>query len=121
VAVYIIAPFNNQIQPLTAIDWSADGPIMPGQTRNSSRVYFFNEGSAPITLYVSTSKWTFKDASGKSLDENYSRFFSLTWDYDNSTIAIGETRPVTFSLTVSARIIDVATFSFDIVVTLEQS
>jgi hypothetical protein len=86
-------------------------------------VYFVNEGSVPITMNVSTSKWAFEDVHGNSLNEteNYSRYFSLTWDYDNSTIAVRETRPVTFSLTVSASIIDVATFSFDLIVTVEQS
>jgi hypothetical protein len=119
IGVYSYDPLTNQSRTLSTIDWSADGVIMPGQTKNSSIVYFANEGSVPITMYVSTSKWTFKDVHGNSLNENYSRYFSLTWDYDNSAIAVGETRPVTFSLTVSASIIDVATFSFDLIVTIE--
>ena len=50
--------------------------------------------------------------------EIYQRYFTLTWNYDNSTIAVNEVKPVIFTLSISSNITDVATFSFDIIVTM---
>ena len=117
-SVYSVDPFTNQFQPLTGIDWSGEGPILPGQSRNSSRVYFRNEGYIPVTLYLSASGWIFEDSAGRVLAQDYNQYFSLGWDYDNSTVAVNETKPITFTLTISPVIVDVAWFSFDIVVIL---
>jgi hypothetical protein len=117
-SVYTLDPSTNQFQPLTAIDWSSEGPIIPGQSRNSSRMYFKNEGNVPVTLYLSTSEWLFEDSAGKVLAQEYNQYFSLGWDYDNSTVAVNEARPVTCTLTISSAVVDVVRFSFDIVVTL---
>jgi hypothetical protein len=80
-------------------------------------VYFRNEGNVPISLYLSTSDWAFQDVAGKSLSQSYQQYFTLTWDYDNSKIAVNETRSIIFTLAISQNIIDVATFSFSIIVT----
>ena len=117
-SVYSLDPFTNQFQPLIAIDWSGEGPLLPGLSRNSSRVYFRNEGDTPVTLYLSTSGWIFKDLTGKVLAQDYKQYSSLSWDYDNSIIAVNETRPITFTLTTSTAIVDVARFLFEIVVTM---
>ena len=117
-SVYSLDPFTNQFQPLTGIDWSGEGPILPGQSRNSSRVYLRNEGDVPVTLYLSASGWIFEDSTGSILAQDYDQYFSLSWDYDNSAVAVNETKPVTFTLTISPAIVDVARFSFGIVVTL---
>ena len=79
-SVYSVDPFTNQFQPLTGIDWSGEGPILPGQSRNSSRVYFRNEGDLPVTLYLSASGWIFEDSVGRVLAQDYQRYFSLSWD-----------------------------------------
>ena len=118
IGAYSNDPSNGQPQPFGAIDWSADGPIAPGQTRNSSRVYFRNKGTVPVTLHLSTSGWILRDAGGKLLDQNYARYFSVVWDYDSSPVAVGETRPITFSLTISPNVFDVTTFSFDLILNL---
>ncbi len=119
VGVYSPDASGNQSRTLAAIDWSAGGPISPGETRDSSKVYFTNEGTVPVILYLSPKNWVFGDSQGNALDQNYSRYFTLTWDYDNSEIAANETRPVTLSLTVSPWIANVVTFSFDLIVTIE--
>ena len=117
-SAYSVDPFTNQSKPLTGIDWSSERPILPGQTRNSSQIYFKNEGDMPVTLYLSTSGWIFEDSAGRVLAQDYRQYFSLSWDYDNSTVAVNETKPVTFTLTISPAIVDVVKFSFEIVVTL---
>jgi hypothetical protein len=117
VGIYSNNPLNNTPQPLDAIDWSASGSITPGQKVNSPRIYLRNEGTAAITLTFSTSSWSFEDIEGRPLPGNRSAYFVLTWDYDNSSIAVNETRPITFSLSISPNISDVSTFSFDLSIT----
>jgi hypothetical protein len=117
VGIYSNDPLSNTPQPLDAIDWSANGAIIPGQKVNSSKVYLRNEGAAPITLTFSTSDWSFKDVEGRPLLGNWSTYFALTWDYDNSSIAVNETRPITFFLSVSPNIGYVLTFSFNLSIT----
>ena len=116
-SIYGNDPSKSPPQTLQTINWSAYGPLMPGQSMNSSKVYFRNEGNVPISLYLSTSDWAFQDVAGKSLSQSYQQYFTLTWDYDNSKIAVNETRSIIFTLAISQNIIDVATFSFSIIVT----
>jgi hypothetical protein len=87
---------------------------MPGQSVNSSRAYVRNEGTTPITLIFSASDWSFEDINSKLLPGNYSTYFALAWDYDNSSIAVNEIRPITFSLLISPSISEVATFYFNL-------
>jgi len=115
--VYQDDPSKNQPRTLQSIDWSADGPLERGLCRNSSIVYFRNEGNVPITLFLSTSDWAFQDVTGMVLLQNCRQYFTLTWNYDNSTILVNETRPITFSLAISSNMTNVASFSFSLVVT----
>ena len=116
--VYGGSSIGNQLQTLTSINWSADGSIIPGETRNSSKVCFRNEGNIPFRLYLSTSDWSFRDAVDNTLAQNYSQYFRLMWDYDNSDVVAGETREVTLTLGVSTGLAGVETFSFNVVVTI---
>src|SRR3990170_3671137 len=50
VVVYGGSSSGNQFQMLTPIDWSADGPITPGESRNSSKVSLRNEGNIHFKL-----------------------------------------------------------------------
>jgi hypothetical protein len=68
-------------------------------------------------LSLSAAVWVFQDSVGGSLSESYQQYFALTWDYDNSKMGVNEARAVSFTLTISSRIVDVATFSFRLVVT----
>ena len=103
-------------QPLTEINWFEQGPLSPGQSRNSSIIYFRNEGNVPITISFLPSGWSLQDADGKELSQIYAHYYSLTWDYDGSTISVNETRPIVITLTVSPDTETVATFSFDITI-----
>jgi hypothetical protein len=104
------------VKPASAIDWSADGPIIPGQGRNSPVLYFLNEGNVPITMSLSSSNWSFKDSLGNPLSGDYRQYFSLTWNYDNSVLQLYQAKPVVLTLTVSPDLWNVATFSFDLVI-----
>jgi len=118
IGIYESDPVRNQAKTFSSIDWSLGGPIIAGQSRNSSRVYFRNEGDTAVTLYLSSQAWSFRDYRGKNLSQEYEQYFSLTWDYDNSTLKVNQVMPVVFTLSVSPGIIDVVTFSFDLVVLL---
>ena len=91
--------------------------MAPGEERNSSVVYFRNEGDLPFTMSFSTDNWVILDSSNSSLSQNYSIYFTLSWNYYNSPLAVNEVRPVIFTLAVSSDIKDVVDFSFDIVIT----
>jgi hypothetical protein len=112
--LYRTYPTQSQ-QVLRNIDWSM---IVPGQKRNSPTVYFRNEGNVPLTMYFAPSDWVFKDSSGNALPQNCSNYFTLTWNYNNSPLEVNEVRAITFTLAVSPDLADVATFSFNLVVTI---
>jgi hypothetical protein len=95
--------------------------ITPGQERNSSVIYFRNEGDLPFTMSFSTANWVFLDSSNNNLSQNYSRYFTLRWNYDNYPLALNEVRPVIFTLVVSSNTKDVVDFSFDVVLTITSS
>jgi hypothetical protein len=116
--IYKNNPNNNQKEILLDVDLSS---ITPGQERNSSVIYFKNEGDLPFTMSFSTANWLFLDSSNNNLSQNYSRYFTLRWNYDNSPLAVDEVRPVIFTLAVSSNTKDVVDFSFDVVLTITSS
>ena len=117
--VYRFDPSKNPSQTLQLIDWNADGLLEIGQARNSPTIYFRNEGQMSGNLLLSTSNWTFKDMQNNTLlQQKYQQYFTLTWNYNNSTIAVNEVKPVIFTLSISSNTTDVTTFSFDIIVTM---
>lgn len=116
--VYSSDPSAGVLRPFGSINWSSEGPIVPGESRKSPVAYLRNEGSKAVSLYFSTSGWVFRDAGGNVLFQDYRQYFSLTWNYDYSKIGVGEVRPVVFTLTVWPGIGEVSTFSFDLVITL---
>ena len=116
--VYRYDPSKSPSQTLQMIDWTADGLLEPGQARNSPTIFFRNEGQMSGNLLFSTSNWVLKGLQNNSLPQEYQRYFTLTWNYDNRTINVDEIRPVIFTLSISSNIRDVATFSFDIIVTM---
>ncbi len=118
VGVYGSDPIASGPDRMGSIDWSVEGPILPGQTRKSPVIYLRNEGNEPVSLYLSTARWIFRDSEGNILSGDYKQFFSLDWDYDYSSLAVGDVRPIIFSLTVLPGLKDVSTFSFDLVITL---
>ncbi|MCW4048020.1 MAG: hypothetical protein NWE99_10770 [Candidatus Bathyarchaeota archaeon] len=113
-SLYRSNPVRSQ-QVLQNIDW---GQIVAGQEKKSPTIYFRNEGNLPLTMSFSPSDWAFKDSSGNPLPQSYSKYFTLTWNYDNTRINPNEVRQIIFSLLVSPDLKDVASFSFNLVVTI---
>ena len=101
------------------MDAVAFGPLSPGQS-TACRIYARNEGNVPFTLYMSASNWVLRDSSGGLLSQDFERYFSVTWDYDNSLISPGEIREITITLAVSSSLVDVSTYSLDVVISAVQ-
>jgi len=93
-------------KPVTSIDW---GMVEPGSQKNQS-VYIRNEGNADITLSLNTENWNPASASN---------YITLTWDYDNRTLAPNQVIAVTLTLSVLSNITEVESFTFTIVITAE--
>ena len=89
---------------VSSIDW---GTLEPSSNK-SVTVYIKNEGDSPVTLSLSTSNWN---------PSNASDYISLKWDYQGQFITAEEIVQVTLTLSISASIDGIETFSFDITVT----
>lgn len=85
------------------INW---GALEPGAQSNVV-LYLSNEGTLNVTLSEYASNWN------PSVASNY---LTLSWDYNGQTIKPGENLQVTFTLSVSANVVDVTSFNFDITV-----
>ena len=82
------------------------GTLEPGTSRDIV-CYIRNEGSDPTTLSLETSNWIPTEAS---------TYLDLSWDYDDQPMSADDVIEVTFTLTVSASIDGITTFSFDITI-----
>lgn len=100
VGVYWDSGCSNQV---TSVDW---GTVEPGSTKNVT-VFIRNEGNVPETLSLETENWN---------PQNASSHMSLTWDYGGQAIDVDEVVQVTLSLSISATIEGITSFSFDIVI-----
>jgi len=87
-----------------SIDW---GTLVPGSVKNIP-VYIRNEGEEAIYLTMSTTNWRPLEAS------HYMTFF---WDYSVQWLSPGEAIQITLTLSVSRYIEGISRFSFDILVT----
>jgi len=89
--------------PLSSVDW---GMLEPGSSKDET-CYIRNEGNSVSTLSMSTSNW---DPSAAS------NYMTLSWNYDGQSINPDEVVQVTFTLSVSASIDGITSFSFDITI-----
>lgn len=94
---------NNCTNAVTSIDW---GMVEPGSTENVTS-YIRNEGNSASTLSMYTLNWN---------PSNASEYMVLSWDYGGQSINPSEVMQVTFTLSVSASIEGVTSFSFEIVI-----
>ena len=94
---------ENCTSEVSIIDWRM---LEPGSSENVT-VYIRNEGNSVASLSMDTSNWS---------PSNASNYITLSWDYGGVSITPGEVVQVTFSLSVSASIEGVTSFSFDIVI-----
>lgn len=86
--------------PLVSIDW---GVLESGSSKNVT--YFVrNEGKKALTLSMYTSNWNPSDASG---------YIALSWDYDGQTIDPNKVVQVISTLSTSAGVEGMTSFSFD--------
>lgn len=92
---------------ITKIDWGILNPASI-TTRN---IYAVNNGTAPITLILTTENWNPPQA------ENY---ITLSWNYPGTPITAGQSYPIILTLTVSEDITGISNFSFDIVVIAQE-
>ena len=91
---------------LAEIDW---GTLEPPDSKNLI-AYVKNLGDVPFNMTLSVQNWD--PAEGAT-------YMTLSWDYANQTVSVGEVVPVTFTLNVDEGISE-GSFSFDIVITAEE-
>ena len=94
---------NECTNPLSSIYW---GMLEPGSSKNVS-CYIRNEGNSASTLSMYTSNWN---------PSNASEYMVLSWDYGGQAFNPGDVVQVTFTLSVSASIEGITSFSFDIII-----
>jgi len=90
-------------QPLSSIDW---GMLEPGSSTDKT-CYIRNEGNSASTLSMSTSNWNPSTASS---------YMTLSWNYGGQSINPNAVVQVKFTLSVSASINGITSFSFDITI-----
>lgn len=88
---------------VTSIDWG----VLEPDSNVTRTVYIRNEGNTEATLSVATSNWNPSDASN---------YMTLGWDYGGQTLNANEVIEVKLTLSVSASIVGITTFSFDITI-----
>jgi hypothetical protein len=89
---------------LSTIDW---GTITPGNNQTRT-VYVKNTGTGTsLTLSISTSSWTPITANGP---------ITVSWDKEGTRIAPGQSTPAVIKLISSSSIVDVTTFSVQILI-----
>ncbi len=118
VSAYDGDPASSQHRPMGSVNWSAGGPILPGQSVNSSSIYFQNEGNVPVRMSLSGVNWSMEDYLGNRLADSYQQYFALTWDFGDSVLQLGQAKPVIVTLSVSPDIVDVVSFSFNLAITV---
>jgi len=95
---------SNCARECESIEW---GTLTPGSVKEYD-VYVRNKGEVPIYLIMSTTNWS-------SLQASY--YLTLRWTYTGQKIDLGDVLQITLTLSVSPRIKDVSSFSFNIVIT----
>jgi hypothetical protein len=89
---------------ITNISW---GILDPGDVANFT-IYVRNNGTASVTLTMTTSNWKPQAASGN---------FTETWDKQNAILAAGSVTPAVLTLTVSPGAPGIANVTFDTTIT----
>jgi hypothetical protein len=89
---------------LSTIDW---GTITPGNNQTRT-VYVKNTGTGTsLTLCISTSSWTPINANGP---------ITVSWDQEGTRLAPGQSTRAVIKLNSSSSIVDVTTFSVQILI-----
>ena len=88
---------------VTSINWG----ILEPDSNVTRTLYIRNEGNTEATLSMVTSNWN---------PSNASDYMTLTWDYGDQTLNANEVIEVKLTLSVSANIAGITSFSFDITI-----
>jgi len=91
------------LNSVSTINW---GAIEPGSI-NSVNVCIKNEGNSAIILTQNTTNWNPPEAAD---------YMTLSWNYDGQSLGVSGAIQVTLTLTISASIANITTFSFDIMI-----
>ena len=105
VGVYLDAGFTNKV---ASINW---GAIKPSSSVTTV-VYIRNEATSPVTLSMAASNWNPTSASS---------YLSLNWNYGGQTLNVGASVQVVVTLSISASVNGITSFSFDITITASAS
>jgi len=89
--------------PVSSINW---GLLEAGSNTNKT-VYIRNEGTTATLLSLTTSNWS---------PTNASNYMTLGWDYSGQTLNVNDIIQVKFTLSVSASVSGITSFSFDITI-----
>ena len=90
--------------PLTSINW---GTLSLG-SNNPTTIYIKNTGTMPETLTMTTGSWS--PANGNS-------YLTLTWNAENTVLAVGTSTAAVLTLTVASETGALNSFTFVITVT----
>jgi len=97
---------ENCTVPLTEIEW---GTMEPPDSKNLM-AYLKNLGDVSFNMTLGTQNWD--PVEGET-------YMTLSWDYADQTVSVGEVLQVTFTLSVDEGISE-GGFSFDIVITASE-
>jgi len=95
------------LEPADVIDW---GILRPGEAKNIT-LYLVNETPSPIHISLNSSEWHPASAY---------RHMSVAWNHEGSLMGPSAVLKSDLSLTASPDIVNVETFSFNIVITAER-
>ena len=88
----------------TSIDW---GTLAPGESTTRT-VYIKNLGTVPMTVTMTTTNW---------VPSNAATYLSVSWNRENTPLAVGASVQATLTLTASAGAGAISSFSFNVVIT----
>lgn len=91
-------------QNCTTLAW---GTVSPGSS-SVKTVYVKNQGSAPMTLNMTTNTWTPSSAAS---------YITLTWNRESAVVTAGSNVQADLTLSVSSGITGITNFSFNIIIT----
>lgn len=97
---------SSATQIVTSINW---GIVEPNSTVEKT-VFVKNPGNVPVTLNLSTANWN---------PANASNFITLSWNYTGFLVDPDMVVPVVLTLSVSAEITGIKSFSFDIIISAQ--
>jgi hypothetical protein len=95
---------NGCTNPVTSISW---GMLNPGDAPTQT-VYVRNNGTASVTLTMTTENWNPSAAQGN---------FTVSWNQQNATLTAGGVVPAIITLSVSSSAVGIASVTFDITIT----